>query len=88
MLGSEKMIKVIFWDVDNTLLSFDAQEKNALEHCFKEFNLGELTKDKLETYNRINIRYWERLERKEITRNEVLINRFKEFFDLYEIQVD
>ena len=79
------MYKIIFWDVDNTLLSFDAQERNALKKCFLEFNLGELTEEMLEAYIKINVSYWEALERKEITRNEVLHNRFDDFFKLYDL---
>ena len=81
------MYKIIFWDVDNTLLSFDAQERNALKKCFEEFNIGELTEEMLKKYIKINVSYWEALERKEKTREEVLINRFDDFFKLYDIHV-
>ncbi len=35
----------------------------------------------LERYSQINKSYWERLERKELTRQEVLVGRFQEFFE-------
>ena len=39
-------------------------------------------------YSLINKKYWERLERKEITKPEVLIGRFEEFFANEGIQTD
>lgn len=35
------MIKTILWDVDRTLLDFDAAERAAIQSLFVEFGLGE-----------------------------------------------
>ena len=32
------MIKVVLFDIDNTILSFDAQEESSLKKSFKHFN--------------------------------------------------
>lgn len=74
------MIKVILWDIDGTLLNFEAAEKAAIRHCFSKHGLGECTDEMLLRYTKINKKYWERLERGELTKPEVLIGRFEEFF--------
>ena len=74
------MIEVILWDVDGTLLDFLAAEKAAMEECFAHFGLGELTPDRLARYSALNRTYWQRLERGEITKPQVLVGRFREFF--------
>lgn len=74
------MINTILWDVDGTLLDFIAAEKAAIKTLFKEFNLGECSDEMIRRYSEINKSYWQRLERGEITKPEVLVGRFKEFF--------
>lgn len=75
------MIKVILWDVDGTLLDFEAAEKVAIRQCFASHNMGECTDEMLSRYIAINRRYWEALERGELTKPEVLVGRFREFFE-------
>lgn len=74
------MIKVILWDVDGTLLDFKKAEYVAIKKCFEIFDLGECSDEMISRYSDINRRYWEKLERKEITKQEVLVNRFVDFF--------
>lgn len=74
------MVKAILWDVDGTLLDFLAAEKAAIQRLFEEFGLGECTDDMVARYSSINDGYWKRLERGEITKQQVLIGRFREFF--------
>ena len=74
------MIKTILWDVDGTLLNFEAAEKAAIRALFQEFGFGVCTDEMLKRYSQINKIYWERLERKEVTRQEVLEGRFLDFF--------
>ena len=82
------MIKVILWDVDGTLLDFKKSEYAAIKKCFEIFGLGECTDEMIGRYSAINRKYWEKLERKEITKSEVLVNRFVEFFAAENIQTD
>ena len=82
------MIRVILWDIDNTLLSFDAAEKAALKKEFEEFELGEFTDEMLQRYIGINRKYWQALERGEMTKPEVLLGRFEEFFKVYNLPVE
>ena len=80
-----KMIKTLLWDVDNTLLDFLAAEKAAIRTLFSEFDLGECSDEMIARYSKINLGFWQRLERNEITKAEVLVGRFLQFFDEYGI---
>ena len=75
------MITTILWDVDATLLDFLAAEKAAIKKLFQEFDLGECTDEMIRRYSKINRSYWERLECGELTKPEVLVGRFREFFE-------
>lgn len=82
------MIKVILWDMDATLLDFLAAEKAAIRTCFEKYGLGECTDEMIGRYSKINRRYWEMLERGEMSKPEILVNRFKEFFMSEGIETD
>lgn len=74
------MIKTILWDIDATLLDFHAAEKQAIKTLFERFNLGECTNEMIQRYSKINRSYWERLERGEVAKPQVLVGRFEDFF--------
>lgn len=82
------MIKVILWDVDGTLLDFGAAEKVAIRQCFVSHDMGECTDEMLGRYIVINRKYWEALERGELTKPEVLVGRFREFFQTEGLPVE
>ena len=81
------MYKYLLWDIDGTVLDFLASEAHAIRFLFKKYNLGSLTNEKLKMYSDINIKYWKMLERNELTKSEILIGRFKEFFSLIGIDI-
>lgn len=81
-------IKTILWDVDGTLLDFDAAEHAAIRKLFQEFHLGECTDAMLTRYHEINSCFWKRLERNEISKKQVLVGRFEQFFNEYHIKTD
>ena len=66
---------ILLWDVDGTLLDFIAAEKAAVQTLF-----GECIDEMVERYSRINKEYWERLERGELSKPEILVRRFADFF--------
>lgn len=74
------MIKVLLWDIDGTILDFLAAERVAIKKCFEIFGLGICTDEMVDNYSKINCRYWEMLERGEMTKPEILVGRFREFF--------
>ena len=79
------MIKLILWDIDGTLLDFEAAEKAAIKKLFIKFGFGECTDAMLRVYSGINRKYWQALEKGEMTKAEILVNRFREFFSLYNL---
>lgn len=82
------MIKTILWDVDGTLLDFGAAERAAILSLYRDFGLGTCTEDALRRYSRLNKAYWERLERREITKPELLVRRFQDFLGAEGLSVD
>lgn len=82
------MIKVLLWDIDGTLLNFLEAEKAAIRACFEKYELGVCTDEMLTRYSDINRSYWERLERKELTKPEVLVGRFRDFFAEYGLRTE
>lgn len=83
MTERKNMIKTILWDIDGTILNFLAAEKEAIKSCFKILEMGNCTDDMIEVYSKINVKYWEALERGEMTKPEILVGRFREFFECY-----
>jgi len=79
---------ILFWDLDETILNFEAAERAALQKGFREFHLGPCTDEMMRRYHVINIKYWERLERGEITKPEVLRGRYVEWFGVEGIECE
>ena len=73
-------IKVVFLDIDNTLLDFDMAIRTGIEDGFKKFNLGAFSEEMFTTFERINSGLWERLQRKEITFQQIKDTRFNLVF--------
>lgn len=79
------MIKTILWDIDDTLLDFKKAENNSLKKTFEHFGLGKCTDEMVNAYSAINQSHWERLERGEFSKEQVLKHRFTDFFALMNI---
>ena len=76
------MYKYLLWDIDGTVLNFLAAEAYAIRFLFKKYDLGVCDDEKLKLYSGINKKYWGMLERNELTKPEILIGRFREFFGI------
>ncbi len=74
------MIGILLWDVDGTLLDFQAAASAALKSLFGELSLGGCTEDMIRRYAEINDSYWQRIERNELTKPQALVGRFEQFF--------
>ncbi len=70
----------IFWDLDQTLLDFSKSQDYALRFCFEKLGLP-IDSGIVLRYSRINDSYWKRLESGEISKNEVLLGRFRTLFE-------
>lgn len=71
---------ILLMDLDNTLLDFDQQEEAAISKMLLERGI-EPTAELLRIFREINVRHWEMLETGELTRAQVLVGRFRVFFD-------
>ena len=79
------MIEFLFLDLDDTILDFHKAERIALSKTIRDFGV-EPTEALLHRYHLINKACWEKLERKEWTREQVLVNRFQLVFE--EVRAD
>ncbi len=81
------MIEFLFLDLDDTILDFHKAEQVALSKTVSAFG-AEPTKAVLDRYHVINQQQWERLERGELTREQVLVNRFVLLFQELGMDID
>ena len=81
------MFEFLFLDLDDTILDFHKAEYLALGKTFLQFGLDP-TEEVRARYSLINKAHWERLERKELTREEVLVGRFAALFHEFGLEVD
>lgn len=78
------MIKDIFFDLDDTILDFKKAERTALAKTLSSMNIP-VSDEILSRYSELNISQWKRLERGEITRQEVKVNRYRLLFEEFAI---
>ena len=71
---------LILLDLDGTLLDFEQAQKIALEKVLREFKF-KFDEMALEVYRAANNRCWEKYEQGLITKAELFINRFTDFFE-------
>lgn len=81
------MVEFLFLDLDDTILDFHKGEKCAVAKAIAAAGV-EPTENVCDRYHQINKQHWEMLERGEITREEVLVNRFGVLFEELGVAVD
>ena len=81
------MYEFVFLDADDTLLDFLKTARAAIRESFRRFGLAP-TDDLIRRYSAINQSCWERMERGEITRDRVLIERFEILFARLGAEID
>lgn len=74
------MIRVLLWDVDNTLLDFPGGRSAGPCRRPSPSSAWAPARGSVERYAALNASYWRRLERGEITKAQLLPGRFQEFF--------
>lgn len=75
------MYKFLLLDLDDTIFDFHMQEKVAIEKTLSGVGITP-TIENCALYSRINDAYWKRLERGEVTRQQVLTGRFEELYSV------
>ena len=80
------MIKYVLLDLDDTILDFKRAEAAALRGALS--GLGIIpADDTVALYSRINAEMWKKLERGELTREQILVMRFELLFDELGVEV-
>lgn len=82
------MIKVVFIDIDNTLLSFDEYVKLSMREGFHHFGLKEYEDRMFDVFLGINAKLWRQIEKKEITFEELGQVRWNMVFEKLDIDFD
>lgn len=79
--------RILLFDVDNTLLDFDANEEESFRSLVEE--MGEtFTEEMYETYKKMNRELWKKIEKNEITVDEGVNRRFSDLMSFYGKTVD
>ena len=73
------MIEFLFLDLDDTILDFQKAEHIAVKKTLQDYGVDP-TEAVCSRYSQINRAHWEALERKELTREQVLVGRFATLF--------
>ena len=81
------MFEFLFLDLDDTILDFHKAEHIALKKTLLEFCINP-TEATCKLYSQINKAHWEALERKELTREQVLVGRFAVLFEELRVKAD
>ncbi len=76
--------KLLIFDLDNTVLDYDRSEEFALDKTLTSLGF-EPDEDLKESYRSINEQMWQRLEKGEITSEQLRIMRFTRFAEIHGI---
>ena len=77
----------ILFDADATLFDFKRSEYDAVKDCLTFAGLPN-SDEVIEKYSEINDGYWKMLERKEITKKELMVARWQSLLDHYSFNFD
>ena len=80
-------IKVLFLDIDNTLLDFDAGAAWGMEQCFRKAGL-EYRSEIFPVFTEENNKIWQRIERKELTMDDLFYVRWQAILAHLGLQAD
>lgn len=79
--------ETVLFDIDDTLLDFKAAEEQALSWLFQDMGV-EPSLEVKNHYKKMNQGFWRDHEAGLLSRQELLNNRFRLFFEEYEREVD
>ena len=78
--------KAVLFDVDDTLMDFQAGNRNAVNQLMDE--LGYHDPDRFDQYEAINVKCWRELEAGLLNQSQLKLARFVRFFDRYPVTGD
>ena len=78
--------RAIFFDNDDTLMDFQAGNRNAVDLLMDE--LGYRHPDRYDQYEAVNLQCWAELEKGLLTQGQLKLARFERFFDRYPVPGD
>lgn len=87
MITIYNMIKALLLDVDNTLLDFNLSAAETVKAAFSELGL-KYSEEVFGTFLRVNDSMWQKIEKKEITRDELHRDRWNIVFKGLKIRAD
>ncbi len=76
--------KTLLFDLDGVILDFKKAEEYSFSQTFKKIGI-EVTDNFFQTYHELNQKLWKAFELGQVTKDEVTIGRFKQFFELMNI---
>lgn len=82
------MIKAVFIDIDDTLLSFEGYVREAMQSGFEAFGIGPYQEEMLSVFHRVNSALWRRLEEGSLSFEELKKNRWNQVFSALGFQAD
>lgn len=83
----KKVYNTVLFDVDGTLLDFEAAEREGVRHVLQSQGI-EPTDELTSRYRCISGGYWKAFERGEISREQIMGHRFADFFETVGLAVD
>ena len=82
------MLKVVLFDIDNTLLSFDEYVKESMRNGFRKFEIATYEDEMFNIFNQINTGLWHAIENGEIDFEELQKKRWNMIFERLGITAD
>jgi YjjG family noncanonical pyrimidine nucleotidase len=83
-----KPIKDVFFDLDHTLWDFEKNSALAFKTVLEEHNIKIDLSEFLLHYIPLNLKYWEKYRRDEVTQAQLRYFRLKDTFDLLGYEID
>ena len=81
------MYTTLLFDIDDTLLDFKKAEKVAVSKTLENIGLTP-TEEVVKTYSDINAALWEKYQKKEITKERLVVKRFEELCAVYNLDLN
>lgn len=75
------MIKVVFMDIDDTILDFSGFVKKTMKDGFEKYKLPSYSDEMFVVFNKVNARLWRSIEQKELTLQELSKIRWNMIFE-------